>query len=281
MAEHLANIFGTEKDRVNCPFYFKIGACRHGDRCSRNHNKPSISQTVLLVNMYQNPALNVAPGQQPPSEREVQDHYEDFYEDVFEELAKHGEIKALNICDNLADHLIGNVYAHFRDENDAASALNALNGRYYAGRVIHAEFSPVTDFREATCRQYEEQTCNRGGYCNFMHLKPIGRTLTKELYGRYRRRSRSPDRSRRHRSRSRSPDRGGRRSHRDYDRHRDDRRSHHRDRYDRSSRDRHDRGADDDEERRAKIAMWNKEREEAAAAAAEPAATATTADGLS
>lgn len=26
----------------------------------------------------------------------------------------------------------------------------------------------MTDFREATCRQYEEQTCSRGGYCNFM-----------------------------------------------------------------------------------------------------------------
>ena len=29
MAEHLASIFGTEKDRVNCPFFFKIGACRY------------------------------------------------------------------------------------------------------------------------------------------------------------------------------------------------------------------------------------------------------------
>lgn len=35
MAAHLANIFGTEQDRVNCSFYLKIGACRHGDRCSR------------------------------------------------------------------------------------------------------------------------------------------------------------------------------------------------------------------------------------------------------
>jgi len=26
---------GTEQDRVNCSFYLKIGACRHGDRCSR------------------------------------------------------------------------------------------------------------------------------------------------------------------------------------------------------------------------------------------------------
>lgn len=34
----------------------------------------------------------------------------------------------------------------------------------------------MTDFREATCRQYEENVCNRGGYCNFMHLKKISRS---------------------------------------------------------------------------------------------------------
>ena len=49
-------------------------------------------------------------------------------------------------------------------------------GRFYAGRPIVCEFSPVTDFREATCRQYEENTCTRGGYCNFMHLRPISRS---------------------------------------------------------------------------------------------------------
>ena len=43
------------------------------------------------------------------------------------------------------------------------------------GRPIIVDFSPVTDFREATCRQYEENVCNRGGYCNFMHLKKISR----------------------------------------------------------------------------------------------------------
>ena len=40
---------------------------------------------------------------------------------------------------------------------------------------VLAEFSPVADFREATCRQYEENSCSRGGFCNFMHLKPISR----------------------------------------------------------------------------------------------------------
>lgn len=160
-------------------------------------------------------------------ERWVQNFYEEFYEDVFEEVAQFGEIENLNVCDNIADHMVGNVYIKFRDEEAAAKALQvgegesmrrvshgvhgpphavgggasfcytghrmattlcfaallpdslrpsrlqALQGRYYDGRPIIVEFSPVTDFREATCRQYEENTCNRGGYCNFMHLKPI------------------------------------------------------------------------------------------------------------
>lgn len=87
----------------------------------------------------------------------------------------HGKIECLNICDNYSDHLVGNVYVKFLDEQSALNAMTALQGRYYNGRQIIAEFSPVADFREATCRQYEENTCNRGGYCNFMHLKPISK----------------------------------------------------------------------------------------------------------
>lgn len=185
-------------------------------------------------------------------------HPQDFYEDVFEELDKYGEVENLNVCDNVADHMVGNVYIKFRDEESAARCIAGLQvsscfegarvdlspaishtrthvcvsqhtpiaacrpvqsrvgpgrislldrqgrsalhqatscascarqqlrfvylfavplvqGRYYAGRPVNAEFSPVTDFREATCRQYEENTCNRGGYCNFMHIKPIGK----------------------------------------------------------------------------------------------------------
>ncbi|KAG6433951.1 hypothetical protein SASPL_105570 [Salvia splendens] len=176
MAEHLASIFGTEKDRVNCPFYFKIGACRHGDRCSRLHTKPSTSPTLLLSNMYQRPDMitpGVDPQGQPIDPKKIQSHFEDFYEDLFQELSKYGDIQSLNICDNLADHMVGNVYVQFREEDQAQNALQNLVGRSYEGRPIIADFSPVTDFREATCRQYEENVCNRGGYCNFMHLKKI------------------------------------------------------------------------------------------------------------
>ena len=60
MAEYLASIFGTEKDKVNCTFYFKIGACRHGETCTRIHNKPTFSQTIVLLSMYKSPAATAA-----------------------------------------------------------------------------------------------------------------------------------------------------------------------------------------------------------------------------
>ncbi|KIH60460.1 hypothetical protein ANCDUO_09292 [Ancylostoma duodenale] len=82
-AEYLASIYGTEKDKismedaatlscftisehqlgkrveVNCSFFFKIGACRHGDKCSRTHIIPTFSQTVLLKNLYHNPVIDM------------------------------------------------------------------------------------------------------------------------------------------------------------------------------------------------------------------------------
>ncbi|XP_064651319.1 splicing factor U2AF 26 kDa subunit-like isoform X2 [Lineus longissimus] len=228
MAEYLASIFGTEKDKVNCSFYFKIGACRHGERCSRLHNKPTFSQTILIPNLYINPqnsALTADGSHIQLSDVEMQQYYDEFFEEVFVELEdKYGEIEEMNVCDNLGDHLVGNVYVKFRYEEDAEKSVQGLNNRWFNGRPIHAELSPVTDFREACCRQYEMGECTRGGFCNFMHLKPISRELRRELYGRQRgggggggggggrkrgrSRSRSPPTRRSHsRSRSRSRER--------------------------------------------------------------------------
>ena len=82
------------------------------------------------------------------------------------------------MCDNLGDHLVGNVYVKFKKEDvsiaiqevdfkgcveksltyfnhlkDALKACNDLNNRWFGGRPIYAELTPVTDFREACCRQ--------------------------------------------------------------------------------------------------------------------------------
>ncbi|CAE6360446.1 unnamed protein product [Rhizoctonia solani] len=135
MASHLANIFGTEQDRVNCSFYYKIGACRHGDRCSRKHIRPPFSQTILLPNVYHNPAHNPNASY---TDDQLQQDFDTTYEDLYCELAKYG-------------------------------------------RPLYAELSPVTDFREACCRQNENGECNRGGFCNFMHLRLASKKLVSEL----------------------------------------------------------------------------------------------------
>merc|ERR1712062_921444 len=236
MAEYLASIFGTEKDKVNCSFYFKIGACRHGDRCSRIHNKPTFSQTIVLNNLYINPqnSAKSADGSHLTnvSDEEMQEHYDNFFEDVFVEAEdKYGEVEEMNVCDNLGDHLVGNVYVKFKREEDAEKAVNDLNNRWFGGRPVYAELTPVTDFREACCRQYETGECTRSGFCNFMHLKPISRKLRGELYGRQGKRDdrvrNAPDlkdemeqERRRGRSRSRDRRRGGRDRSRDRDRER-------------------------------------------------------------
>ena len=98
------------------------------------------------------------------------------------ELAtKYGRVEEMHVCDNIGDHLIGNVYIRFDDEETAGKAVSDLNKRWYAGRPLFAELSPVTDFSESRCRQHEVSECNRGGYCNFMHIKNPSRMLFKEL----------------------------------------------------------------------------------------------------
>jgi len=279
MAEYLASIFGTEKDKVNCSFFFKIGACTHGERCSRIHNKPTFSQTILLQNLYINPqnSAKTADGSHLANVTDeemqarllfyfrivssgeylvltsvilmrerlelnvlnileanpLQEHYDNFFEDVFVECEdKYGPVEEMNVCDNLGDHLVGNVYVKFKKEEDADKAVKDLNNRWFGGRPIYAELTPVTDFREACCRQYETGECTRSGFCNFMHLKPISRKLRSELYGRNSRRGPDPARSglgdlkdeieqERAKRRERSRDRDRRRDRRDRSRSRD------------------------------------------------------------
>merc|ERR1740117_866091 len=109
------------------------------------------------------------------------EQFEDFFEEIFDELSKFGEVEQLNVVENLGDHLFGNVYVKYHYEEDAEKCLKAMAGRYYAGRLVAPEYSPVTDFSEARCRQFDEGSCQRGGYCNFMHLKRVPRHLRKLL----------------------------------------------------------------------------------------------------
>ena len=93
MAKHLACIHGTEEDKVNCPFYFKIRACRHSKQCSQLHHQPAFLPTILIQHLYRHPlrqaellaaatgqpALAIQPAQ---AQEEFLILFEDLYMDV-------------------------------------------------------------------------------------------------------------------------------------------------------------------------------------------------------
>ena len=196
MAKHLARIHGTEEDKVNCPFYYKIGACRHGDRCSRLHNKPAFSPTLLIKHVFRHPSriggstttatttndMNTTAATAGDAAAALEEFLV-FYEDWYMELSKFGRIeyRGLNVVDNVGDHMIGHTYVKFTDEEEAADALEQLQNRYYDGIRMDVEYSPVTDFREARCRDFDEGTCSRSGFCNFLHCKPVPDALMRSL----------------------------------------------------------------------------------------------------
>jgi splicing factor U2AF subunit len=267
MAEALARIFGTEEDRVNCPFYFKIGACRNGDQCNRLHNRPTMSQTLLLSHMYPNTPEALALANDEPWDDDMYDraqqHLEAFYIEVFLELVNYGEIEDVVVVDNLCDHLIGNVYVKYYHEEDAERALGKLTGRFYSGKLIQAEYTTVSDFREARCRAFHETRCNRGAYCNFLHIKhipkAIKRRVVREMYdehpeylGQTSRKSSKKEKKEKDRGEGRSRSRRRRRDEED------------------GGKDKGEKAAEGggggdkrqtSEERRAMIASWNQEKE--------------------
>lgn len=148
----------------------------------------------MIKNMYMNPKLssfNTSGEVCNMNEGEMQEHFDAFFDEIYTELEdSYGEIDEMIICDNLGEHLCGNVFCMFKDEDDAFKCVRALNDRWVDGRPIQAELCPITDFRDACCRQYEFGDCNRGGLCNFMHIKPISREMRKELHRRYKRKKR-------------------------------------------------------------------------------------------
>lgn len=160
----------------------------------------------------------------------AQEHMEVFYEEVFLELANYGEVEEMYVCDNVTEHMVGNVYVKFAREEDAEKAMISLPTRFYGARLITAEYSPVPSLAEARCRAFHETRCSRGGLCNFMHIKHTPKALKRrlvremmELHPEYQ--------GKKERSRSRSP-----------------------------TRDKNKAKRMPSEERKAMIAEWNKER---------------------
>lgn len=116
--------------------------------------------------MYDNPKVKPMSGDRVQNDKMIviiiffisfqQKEFDEFYEEVFDELSSsYGPIEELHVCDNINEHMLGNVYVKFEDEEDAEKAIKGLSGRYYNNKLLAVEYSPVTDFREARYFEFD------------------------------------------------------------------------------------------------------------------------------
>ncbi|XP_024150994.1 U2 small nuclear ribonucleoprotein auxiliary factor 35 kDa subunit-related protein 2 [Oryzias melastigma] len=263
--------YGTERDVANCPFFLKTGACRFGERCSRKHVYPTSSPTLMIRGMFMTFGMEELRRDDydmdaclEHSEEDLHDSFLEFYHDVLPEFKSVGKVVQFKVCCNYEPHLKGNVYIQFETDDQCKEALMKFNGRWYAGRQLQCEISPVTRWKNAICGLFDRRKCPKGKHCNFLHvfrnpgnefweadrdlhLSPDRSLQASRRDGWYSERSR--ERSSRYSRYSRSPVRSERsRSRRENDRHRSRSRSRevrspHRDKG--SSRSRHrDKGVD-------------------------------------
>jgi hypothetical protein len=121
-------------------------------------------------------------------EKKLQEDFDDFYMDVYEDIKKFVFSRAevvlkpvLMYCPQVRSgggvpcmpqhrrsharqrlHQVGkhrfvpeplSTLFRYADEEGASKCVQALHGRFFASILLTPEFSPVTDFREARCRQ--------------------------------------------------------------------------------------------------------------------------------
>lgn len=188
---------------LRCPFYDKVGACRHGSQCSRKHVKPQRSKTVVFWKLFENPQTQLEDEAfiqfhdkqqqqqvQPKhiqfktvSKEELKSFVDTFFLDLLSEMSSFGQIKEFAICSNRNAHLSGNVYLRFGTFEEAQACIDASNDKWFNGLPVYCELSPVSDIQEAICGEYlRTNSCSRGPHCNFIHTRlPSRETALKVL----------------------------------------------------------------------------------------------------
>ncbi|XP_019616072.1 PREDICTED: U2 small nuclear ribonucleoprotein auxiliary factor 35 kDa subunit-related protein 2-like [Branchiostoma belcheri] len=169
----------TGRAAEDCPFFKKTGACRFGDRCSRKHTRPDTSTTLLIPGMFGTFALDQTQRDDfdetmylEYGEDELYKDFIEFYNDALPEFRTLGRVIQFKVCCNHEPHLRGNVYVQYDREEDCLEAIKKFHGRFYAGRQLTCEMTPVTSWKSAICGLFSRKKCPKGKNCNFLHVFP-------------------------------------------------------------------------------------------------------------
>jgi RNA-binding protein 39 len=88
-------------------------------------------RTIMLRNMFA-----------PEDAKADEDFERDMTEDVSEECAKFGKLVHIKVDKNS----LGHIYLKFESVVSGATALNALNGRWFGGKMVSAEFQNEANY---------------------------------------------------------------------------------------------------------------------------------------
>lgn len=172
-----------------CLFFTKMGACRHGDGCTKVHVRPTSSPTVLFPMMYPNPLAAFTHVEDAHwsftefDKKYLKKHVERFYKEVWRTFMEYGRIAELRVVSNQGDHLLGNVYIRFEEPAAATKVVKELREKKvkFNGIIVLPELSPVTSFADACCKEDLEGSCARGSHCNYLHIMKVSRKLVEKL----------------------------------------------------------------------------------------------------
>ena len=92
--------------------------------------------------------------------------FEEFYEEIFDKFAEFGYVEDVHVCENLGEHMVGNVYVKYRNEEDADKCVKALKGKFMVEDLcfLNSLLSQTFTRRDAVNMM---KACSRGGLCNF------------------------------------------------------------------------------------------------------------------
>lgn len=193
-----------QQQSLRCPFYDRVGACRHGSQCSRQHIKPVRSRTLVFWKLFENPQTPAEDdefaqfhqrqpqGTQPQpkqiqyttvSPEQLRQAVDTFFLDLVSHLSKYGPIREFAICCNRNAHLSGNVLVRFDTPVQAQKCLDDVNDEWFNGSPVFCDLSPVREVQDAICGEYlRSKSCSRGPHCNFIHTRlPSRETSLKVL----------------------------------------------------------------------------------------------------
>lgn len=158
----------SQPNSNECQFFYKVGACRHYERCIRAHTLPSRSTVLMIESII------------PSSADQDEEKYLNTIRELFIEIALIKPIKEIVVSANTSLHLQGCILVSFNSFKDAETVLTKINSRYFAGKPVVAHYLPSGQISYSLCR--EGDSCRRTLDCSYVHPKELPTSFWKELF---------------------------------------------------------------------------------------------------